>query len=291
MKPGIVSAADAAYFSMFQGLLHSIEACRPTSAEIAFGVLDIGLEPSQIETLHKKNVHVTPAEWDYDFPSRDTTPRWFQAMTARSRLPKYFPDFDPIIWIDADCWLQDWRGVDILLAAAHTDNRLAVVPEMDRCYRHIYHVADYDPEGLLGVYRLAFNEPDARLLSGSPVFNCGVLAARRDADIWDLWSKRLDVCLNRGPNTMSEQSALNAAIYLDGLKFYPLPAWCNWICGQAAPAYDAQNRRLVAPLVPHEPISIVHVTPRECAVMEVVTLGGGKVKLPLEYWAFQEAVK
>ena len=38
MKPGIVSAADAAYFSMFQGLVHSIEACRPASADVAFGV-------------------------------------------------------------------------------------------------------------------------------------------------------------------------------------------------------------------------------------------------------------
>src|ERR1051325_5520828 len=144
-KPGIVSAADSAYFSMLQGLLHSLSACRPASADIALGVLDIGLEPAQIETLRTMHVHVVPAEWDYDFPSRATAPRWFQAMTARSRLPKYFPDFDPIIWIDSDCWLQDWRAIDLLLEAAQTDNRLAVVPEIDRCYRHIYRVADYDP--------------------------------------------------------------------------------------------------------------------------------------------------
>ena len=60
-------------------------------------------------------------------------PDFLRAMTARPHLPSYFPDYDIYIWIDADCWVQDWRAVSMLGLAAK-DYGFSVVAECDRSY-------------------------------------------------------------------------------------------------------------------------------------------------------------
>ena len=64
-------------------------------------------------------------------------PAQFKAMTARPHLPRYFPDHDPIVWIDADCWIQDWRAVAMLKLAA-ADFGLDIVPEIGRSYSTMF---------------------------------------------------------------------------------------------------------------------------------------------------------
>jgi len=261
MKTVIISAGDAVYFPLLKGLIISIHQQRP-NAEIALGVLDVGLEPRQIEELRGLGVQVVAGQWDFNFAGREEIGRWFQAMTCRCQLPKYFPDFELLIWIDADAWLQDWRAIELLCRAAERE-RLAIVPELHRSYAHVYHMGDFNHDHLYDVYRMSFVDEHARFLAASPVINSGVFAMRHDSPTWQTWAKWMAITLRPNgavPNKMSEQSALNAAFYFDRVAIVPLPAWCNWMCGQALPAFDGVAKKLVEPVIPYEPISIVHVS-------------------------------
>ena len=51
----------------------------------------------------------------------------FKAQFARPFLPRHFPGYETYLWIDADAWLQDWRAVELYVAAACGD-RLAITP-------------------------------------------------------------------------------------------------------------------------------------------------------------------
>jgi hypothetical protein len=285
MKTVIVSAGDAPYFSLVKGLLQSIADQRPNQDD-AIGILDVGLEAAQADELRSMGAHVVPGTWDLDFLGRGNSPRWFQAMTARSHLPKHFPGYDLILWIDADCWLQDWRAIDMLKAASRGGS-MAIIPEIHHAYGHTYRLAELNHNSIHDIYKLSFPEKQAKFLAASPVFNSGVFALQPDSDIWQSWTKWMEIALQGKPSRMSEQCALNAAIYFDKKRFYPLPGWCNWHCGQARPLYDAANRRFLESVLPHQPISILHVTPRPNGPVELLTTAGTKITLPLDYLAFK----
>ena len=191
---------------------------------------------------------------------------------------------------DADAWLQDWRAIGLLCEGAARGG-LAVVPELHRSYTHVYYMAEFNHNKLYDVYRMAFVEQHARFLAASPVINSGVFALRGDSPIWQVWAKWMAIALRPNgalANKMSEQSALNAAFYFDRVTIVPLPAWCNWMCGQALPALDGKTRKLVEPVIPNEPISIVHVSMDRAKVREIQTLDGRKLSVRLDYLAWQE---
>ena len=59
-------------------------------------------------------------------------------MTARPFLPRYFPDHDVYLWIDADCWVQQWDAIALFLRGAQR-RPIAVAPEIHRAMRHYRH--------------------------------------------------------------------------------------------------------------------------------------------------------
>jgi lipopolysaccharide biosynthesis glycosyltransferase len=287
MKITIVSAADDSYFPLLKGLVSSIQDRRPDD-RIAISVLDTGLLPQQIEELRSLGVVIAHATWDFEFPPGQTMPRSFQAMTARCFLPQYFPDADLYIWLDADVWLQDWRAIDLLIAAA-VDGSMAIVPEIHVAYPCTYRLGVVHNFEGYDLYAKSFGAELGRALAERPLFNSGVFALRKDAAAWQTWAKWMDRAMKNQVHKLTEQNALNAAIYKDRLQVHPLPAWCNWVCLQGQPKYELRHGRFVEPTLPHEPISILHVNGpiREAAVTEISVVGGGTVKVPFGYLAFK----
>ena len=122
-----------------------------------------------------------------------------------------------------------------------------------------------------------------------PVINSGVFALPSESKSWERWQHWFALALEKGRHKMTEQNALNAAIYAGEVTHYPLPAGCNWICGQCLPLLDRAAGRFVEPLVaPYEPISIMHVTPRDVSNTTVATVDGESVSMPLDYLPFRE---
>src|SRR5580658_7867279 len=136
MEPIFVSAADSAYFPLLKGLVHSLRRHSPTPSPkiIAF---DLGLTPAQKCALYSLEVQLLTIDQLSQSAVQRKHPLWVQLLTARADLPRYLPNAEMIIWIDADAWLQDWRAIDLMVrAAAH--GSLGVVPEIHRGYAQTY---------------------------------------------------------------------------------------------------------------------------------------------------------
>jgi hypothetical protein len=278
----IVSGADSAYFPLLRDTVLSVRAVCP---EAAIGVLDVGLEPEQREWLAGRVTHLVRPGWDIDFPGRAHLSEGRQAQFARPFLPRHFPGYETYLWVDADAWLQDRRAIELFVGAAR-GGKLAIVPEIDRAYKR-----HYKRPKLFGLtlawknYREAFGWLVADRLGRNPMVNCGVFALRGDAPHWQAWARVMVRVAQRTRFFFVEQTALNYAIFAEHLPVDFLPAYCNWMPGDAAPAFDAARGLFVEPYSPHEVIGIMHLAGAEqkTHVFRLNRLDGGEVETSLRY--------
>jgi hypothetical protein len=278
----IVSGADSAYFPLLKDTVLSIQALR---ANAAIGILDCGLDPDQRQWLSARVAHLVKPGWDIDFPAQTATAEARKAQFARPFLPRHFQGYDIYLWIDADAWVQDWRVVDIYFESARR-GKLAIVPEIDRAYKR-----HYKRPKLFGWtlawknYREAFGWRVADRLGRNPMVNCGVFALRGDAPHWQVWGRVMARVAQRTRFFFVEQTALNYAIFAEHLPVDFLPAYCNWMPGDAVPAFDAERGLFVEPYSPHEVIGILHLAGREQKnhSFRLSRLDGGEVETSLRY--------
>jgi hypothetical protein len=283
----IASAADSGYFPLLQDAVLSVRALRP---EVPIGVFDLGLAAAERAWLADRVTHVVRPEWDFAFPNRERAAEVLKAELARPFLPRYFPGYEMYFWLDADAWLQDWRVVELYCAAAGKD-RLAITPEIDRAYKR-----HYKRQKLFGInlqwksYREAFGWRVADRLGRNPMVNGGVWALHAEAPHWAAWRRILAQVLQRTSFTPAGQTALNYAIFAERLPVNFLPAYCNWMPGDAAPAFDPARRRFVEPHAPHEIIGVMHLAGAEqkTNLFRLNQLGGGTVDTALRYGATRE---
>jgi lipopolysaccharide biosynthesis glycosyltransferase len=281
LKTTIVSAADAAYFDLLLDLVHSIRACEE-SRDVDLCIMDVGLTPQQVTHLSSLVTRVVATNWDLDFAGRDQCPSWFKAMICRPHLPRYFPDYDLLVWIDSDAWLCNWDAMKLLIYAGGTYG-FAIVPEVDRSYLLFEHDYPHVRATVKEAYLRAFGPEAAEEYGALPVFNSGVLSIRRDSNLWEVWAELLTQALSGTISNFVEQSSINVAIYSGRVRAYFLPSWCNWLSGNATPILDPATRKLLVPLLPHEPISICHLTYKKRDKVRIACLDGVFRDLPLTY--------
>jgi hypothetical protein len=278
----IASGADQTYFPLLQDTVRSIRANR---RDAAIAVLDLGLDRQQREWLSSRVEHLVQPGWDLDFPRREKTPQIFKAQVARPFLRRHFPGYETYLWIDADAWLQDGRVIDLYVTAAGRD-KLAIAPEIDRAYKR--HYKRPKPFGWTLVwknYRRAFGWRAAERLGRNPMLNCGVFALHHDAPHWEAWARILSQVLQRTQFFFAEQMALNYVVFAEQLPVNFLPAYCNWMPGDATPALDAERGLFVEPHAPHQVIGVMHLAGREqkTHVFRISRLDGGGVETSLRY--------
>jgi lipopolysaccharide biosynthesis glycosyltransferase len=280
----LVSASDRSFFGLLQGLVRSIRA-HPGGRELPFGVLDVGLDPDQERWLRDRNLEVVRPREDFDVRAREVE----RSFLARPFLPRYFPEGDVIVWLDADCWVQDWAAVELFTAAAES-GALGIVAEVDRSYRPkalrkreaLVRPGWFDRK-LYRRYRHLYGRNVAATLIHHPTLNAGVFALHRDAPHWEAWSREYGSALRRSVHGM-DQVALNGIVRHRGLAAAVLPAWCNWICHLATPLHDPERGLFVEPHPPHRTVGILHLTlESKKGDQRVRTTTGEERRMPLTY--------
>lgn len=281
----IVTAADAGYFSLLEGLLASLAPL----GKLSICVLDLGLLPKQLEELHARGIATPVPEWDIPVPptvrsrhgKKVRRPDSFRAFTAQPFLPKYV-EGDILFWIDADAWLQDINIVDLYLSEA-SRNRLAVALEVDRCYGAPY----WRLKSHLPDFVRTFGLKEGLKLAKTMTANVGVLAMKRDAPHWELWQDATRHAFRKFPHQRSQQMAMQHVIYISGAPTVFLPALGNWQTWEATPMFDEATGLLCEPQPPYHPIGVIHNAQEDKnALFRVKTSAGGLIMATMRYEAW-----
>jgi hypothetical protein len=290
MNTIIIVAADTNYFKLAQGAILSIRD-QPQGRDIKIGFFDLGCTALELEWMRTQVSLIEKPKWDFDFPTRDASPEYLKGLLARPFLREYFPSFDIYFWIDADAWIQDWYAVELFIQGAIRKG-LAIAPELDRSSTWQFSGRLKFCTWAANRYKSFFGDRIAEKLGTYPMLNAGVFALHKDAPHWEVWGELLNLGLQNCANVMTDQFALNLAVYDRDLFNHTemLPAWCNWLCTHASPLLDCENYLLVEPYLPHTPIGILHIAGGidKCDRLQLSTTAGGTIKAIARYPDFKQ---
>ena len=248
----IVTGADEAYAQFAGDLISSLERFQK-QLRFDIGLLDYGLTPATRSALQRRVTMMVAPPWPFRPDSRFDKQIQARAFATRPFLPDYFTGYDAYGWIDADSFVQDPRGLILLMAAAQPQ-LAGVVPTVDRSYRHTPASRDWVRER----YRMAFGAETAQRLAKMPYIASGVVSASATSRLWPLWRSRFQSALDHWDgDRLCDQSILNHVVYLENTAHHRLPSFCNWISHLALPMADVAAGALVEPSYPRAPIYIV----------------------------------
>ena len=250
----IVTAADEGFAPLLRGLLGSLVHAGWTG-EVA--VLDLGLSAQTRAWVDTVARHRVEPGWDLPVAPalRERQPQ-LRALTARPFLPRYFPGHARYLWIDADAWVQEAWVLARYLDACR-GGRIAITPQVDRCYLHRQDLLGWRLERL----QAGFGRAAAERALWETYVNAGAFALEAGAPRWEAWARHFAQGLSAsGGMVCCDQSALNHLLWTERLPQHPLQATCNWLCHLALPAVERGSGRLVEPLAPHAPLGLVHLT-------------------------------
>ena len=295
-KNVIISLADANYFDLLNNLIHSIKRFKE-SDNLAICILDAGLTKEQKEILSLKVDEIKSAEWDIEVPDFKVKGKeWLKSQVSRAFLPKYFPNYEKYLWIDADAWVNSWETIELYYKGCEK-NKLSIATSADRAYGRVLRAewflgsfARIKSQNYKHAKSSGFSESIARQVALKPHLNIGVFALQANAPHWQIWQKNLKIALSAGKIWGSEQIAMNITIYCDQQEVEILPAYCNWTLIEAL-KFDTKQNTLVEPYLPNHKIGIVHfagknndqIRNNKNFISKVKTVDGDLIEMKLRF--------
>ena len=295
-KNVIISLADSNYFELLEELVDSIKSFKE-SENTAICILDAGLSDEQKKILSTKVDQIKSADWDIEVPGYKVKGKeWLKSQVSRAFLPKYFPNYEKYLWIDADAWVNSWEAVDLFLRGCE-NNKLSIATSADRAYGRVLRAewlfgsfARIKSQNYKHAKSSGFSEKIARQVALKPHLNIGVFALELNAPHWNVWQKNLKLALNSGKIWGSEQIAMNVTIYNNELDVEILPAYCNWTLIEAL-KFDKERNTLVEPYLPNHKIGIVHfagknndqIRKNKNYISKIKTIDGDLIDIKLRY--------
>jgi len=295
-KNAIISLADANYFELLNELIDSIKRFKE-SENSAICILDAGLTSEQKQILSSKVDEIKSAEWDIEVPDFKVKGKeWLKSQVSRAFLPKYFPNYEKYLWIDADAWVNSWEAIELYYKGCEK-NKLSIATSADRAYGRVLRAewvfgsfARIKSQNYKHAKSSGFSENIARQVALKPHLNIGVFALESNAPHWKIWQKNLKIALSAGKIWGSEQIAMNIAIYCDLQEVEILPAYCNWTLIEAL-KFDKKQNTLVEPYLPNHKIGIVHfagknndqIRNNKNFISKVKTVDGDLIEMKLRF--------
>ena len=261
----IVSLSDSNYFHLLEDLINSINRFEQ-SKTLKICILDAGMTQDQIKKIEKKVYIIKKAKWDIEVSNlRIKNREWLKSQICRPFLPEYFPEFEKLIWIDCDAWVNSWLAIEHLVNGSK-EKKIAMCSMSDRHTGRVLRVKWlYRSVGIIKSQNLkhslssGFNVKDCQYIATEPHLNVGVFALDRDSSIWKVWQKNLRTALKKGRIFGSEQIALNYSIYINKCEVELLPYYCNWIPNHLMTNWDERKNIFVEKYYPHNEIGIIHL--------------------------------
>lgn len=264
----IVSGGDAKYFPLLADLVASIRSL-PEGKAAALGMLDGGLTHEQAKWFEAEGVKVVRPEWPVSKSKIRTRGRDYLLINLnKPALDQLFPDYEVIIWLDGDTWVQTWDAIPMFIHVANK-GKLAIVSRATRLQTSHIRMRRrlfgwVEPRGVLFKNARRAKLPSRLVWSlvNRPVLNAGAYALRQDAPHWGIWRSWQLVCLRHGRPFSSDQLSLALTVYENALPYEALPEICNYM---GPWRIDLSKNQLVEYFVPYNPVSIVHLVGKDSA--------------------------
>jgi hypothetical protein len=227
----IVTAADENYAWLCLNLLESLGKW----ARIAH-VIDIGLTPASRQAIESRCAGVVDVP-DDAWTSAGAAVTYSGAMTIRPQLTRLF-DHDYIMWIDADCWVQDRSAISTYFDLAQRNpGKFVLAAEVDAEYLHCIDAYDVRQEQLRDLHSQLWDDTVATELQGKALLNSGVFAASRESPVWNAFEQHVKMQYLENTRLadsarlshLAEQQSLNRVLHETQL-FTVMTAEFNWAC-------------------------------------------------------------
>ena len=290
LRKVIVTGCDSGYFPLVMELIQSING----RTDAALCVLDAGLSSRQVETLSDLGVlirtpYVPPCASARQIRQRPT----LAINLSKLWLDRVLPQFDLILWVDADAWVQDMTAIEHMFDAAR-DGALAIVPEIGAKIADMFAIRWICPGWMQVRSFLYKNARKARLpfairrrIGAKPLLNSGVMCLHRDAAIWPMLRKWQETIIRQGGALFTQdQLSIALAVYIDNARVTFLDNAHNYI---GPWLLDEDRGMLVNLFYPHAPVGIVHLVSQArlrqslSHTLPVPTLSGREVALNLRF--------
>ncbi len=275
----VVTGCDANFYSFLEEAIKSLVALG-IDQRADIGVLDLGLEPEQLDSLRSLGCTIERPTWTLPVPvPENLRVKHEVGLLARTALRDFFPGYSVYLWFDADAWAQTPEFFNLFVEGAKAKGA-AIVRENGTGYKRnwLYNRWWYGHMmascGPLDGFRVAF----------PPAINIGIVALSATAPHWQAWIDMYrDLILRRGKANL-DQHAFNAALTLNNLPNALLPARCNWIATLSTPFWDPARQLLCEPNATTQPLSVVHLAgPDKRRAYRLTQTTHGEISTPLTY--------
>jgi len=268
MKSIIVTGANETFYPLVQSLIQSLHRLK-LEQRFDIGILDAGFNQQQQSQLRDQAHHLIPLQFDSNEQSRRFRQRRHLLVNyAKPRLNQLFSQYEIIIFLDADTWVQTDTAFDYLVDVAQQD-KLAIVSQASRLQNSHLNLKFHpftawwhrvEPKGILykNARRAQLSRALQRSLVARPVLNCGVYALKSTAPHWQAWQHWQVKCLKNGRVFTSDQLSLALAVDQNQLAYEALPEICNYL-NPPIWRFDTQQHYFTELYIPYTPISIMHL--------------------------------
>lgn len=264
MKNTFVSGSDANYFPLLIEWVHSVKRF-PESKNFDICIMDTGLTSEQVQKLKPLVTTIVKPDWPCELPASKTEDKeYLKSCVCRPFIPQIFQGYETYFWMDADTWVQNWRGVDLFMQGAAM-GKITLTSQADRAYPRVVRIKWLGqwPAKVRTFYfsnaKRAFGFKTAKALLPYHVLLAGAFAMRADAPHWKRWQELVIYTMKHGKVFTAEQLSLGKMCYLEGFSYEVLPAWTHWLC-EFKPLWDESKKKFVEPFLPHEEIGILHLS-------------------------------
>ncbi|MBL96741.1 MAG: hypothetical protein CMF52_02910 [Legionellales bacterium] len=271
MADTIVSGADSKYFPLLLGLINSIRDQHSLN-HFDICIIDAGLSPEnkrQLDKLGVRHIDVSLIK-NIDVNTIRIKKNHHGYMSVvRPHLGDICKEYENVIYLDADTWVQTDQAFNYLITAAN-NHKLGIVSQASRLHRtmitlktnpFLHMIGLATPRGIL--YK---NARRARLpyhmcknLLGRAVLNSGVFSLKTNAEHWHHWKYWQKKCIEYGRFFTSDQLSLAIAVDSEGLSVELLPDICNYMPQHGRYRYDRKLQQFTDKYIPYTPISIMHM--------------------------------
>jgi hypothetical protein len=262
----IIFSCDQAYYFLARGLVLSLADAGYPSADVGVVLIDIGCDADALAWMKERGVVIVPFD-PSPLPANVLsviTPSQ-RAMAMRPWLPQLVPDFEHLIWLDCDLWLQNGEVIHHMLAGANAAPQSVTLAPGTSHYNARFYI---DIGALIAMQRVWYESccaPDlARELSAIVHYSSAVFGMRRASPVWGLWGEEVarvyPLIAARHPAVvhMAELIAMNIVL-AKTQQFIRLDPLYNFHCNGAGVMRVPDGRVMTNMMMPLREVGVIHL--------------------------------